>query len=239
MRAFIYQIGLNWKLNLRSKELLVHYYVVPLVFYLFIGGVFISILPDANKTIIQVMSVFAITMGGVLGSPYPLVEFYHSDIKKAYQVGKIPLWTIAASNFISGIMHLFVMSLIILISAPIIFKAQIPENIFIYLLGAILFIIVSLSIGMVFGVFFKSAAKMGMATQLVFLPSIMLSGIMLPGALLPNVLQVIGRILPATWGFELMCTNDFLWLNVAVQLIIFMIMLIVASFKIKQIRKED
>lgn len=38
MRAFIYQIGLNWKLNLRSKELLVHYYVVPLVFYLFIGG---------------------------------------------------------------------------------------------------------------------------------------------------------------------------------------------------------
>ena len=113
MRVFIYQIGLNWKLNLRSKELLVHYYVVPLVFYLFIGGVFISILPDANKTIIQVMSVFAITMGGVLGSPYPLVEFYHSDIKKAYQVGKIPLWTIAASNFISGIMHLFVMSLII------------------------------------------------------------------------------------------------------------------------------
>lgn len=105
MRAFIYQIGLNWKLNLRSKELLVHYYVVPLVFYLFIGGVFISILPDADKTIIQVMSVFAITMGGVLGSPYPLVEFYHSDIKKAYQVGKIPLWTIAASNFISGIMH--------------------------------------------------------------------------------------------------------------------------------------
>lgn len=158
MRAFIYQIGLNWKLNLRSKELLVHYYVVPLVFYLFIGGV-ISILPDANKTIIQVMSVFAITMGGVLGSPYPLVEFYHSDIKKAYQVGKIPLWTIAASNFISGIMHLFVMSLIILISAPIIFKAQIPENIFIYLLGVILFIIVSLSIGMVLVYFSKVQRK--------------------------------------------------------------------------------
>lgn len=95
MRAFIYQIGLNWKLNLRSKELLVHYYVVPLVFYCFMGVVFISILPDADKTIIQVMSVFAITMGGVLGSPYPLVEFYHSDIKKAYQVGKIPLWTVA------------------------------------------------------------------------------------------------------------------------------------------------
>ena len=66
MRAFIYQIGLNWKLNLRSKELFVHYYVVPLVFYLsVIGGVFISILPDADKTIIQVMSVFATTMGCV------------------------------------------------------------------------------------------------------------------------------------------------------------------------------
>lgn len=51
------------------------------------------------------------------------------------------------------------MSLIILISAPIIFKAQIPENIFIYLLGVILFIIVSLSIGMVLVYFSKVQRK--------------------------------------------------------------------------------
>lgn len=238
MKPFIYQIGLNWKLNFRSKELLVHYYVVPLVFYLFVGGVFTTILPDANKTLIQVMSVFAITMGGVLGSPYPLVEFYHSDIKKAYQVGKIPLWTIAASNFISGIMHLFVMSLIILLSAPVIFEAQLPVNLLVYLFSLLLFIAVSLSVGMVFGLFFKSAAKMGMATQLVFLPSIMLSGIMFPLEMLPSFLQVVGKLLPATWGFELMCAGDFLGINILVQLTFLVIMVVASGIKIKKIKTE-
>lgn len=239
MKPFIYQIGLNWKLNFRSKELLVHYYLVPLVFYLFIGGVFTTIIPDADKSLIQVMTVFAITMGGVLGSPYPLVEFYHSDIKKAYQVGKIPLWTIAASNFISGVMHLFLMSLLILISAPIIFKAQLPASIIVYLAALFLFIIVSLSVGMIFGLCFKSAAKMGMATQLVFLPSIMLSGIMFPAKMLPPLLQTIGRILPATWGYELMCANSLIGKNVAVQLIFFVVLLFFTGVKIKQIKIES
>lgn len=87
MSAFLYEIALHWRLNMRSKEILVHFYLVPLVFYIFIGGVFTSIDPEAYKTIIQVMTVFGVTMGGVLGSPYPLIEFYGARTKKAYQVG--------------------------------------------------------------------------------------------------------------------------------------------------------
>lgn len=75
MSAFIYEVILHWKLNLRSKEILVHFYVVPLLFYVFIGSIFTAIDSNAYKTIISVMTVFGISMGGLLGSPYPLVEF--------------------------------------------------------------------------------------------------------------------------------------------------------------------
>lgn len=238
MTAFLYGIGLHWKLNARSKEILVHYYVVPLIFYIFIGGIFTSIDPTASNTIIQVMTVFGITMGGVLGSPYPLVEFYGSEIKKAYQVGGIPLWTIAAGNLISGLLHLFLMSMIILITAPVFFDAKIPENLPVYFIFLFLFIIASLSIGMVFGLFLKTASKLGMATQLVFLPSIMLSGIMFPKSMLPELLQQIGKIFPATWGFQGMCSNKISPQNFWALIIITVIGIGISFLKVKQLNKE-
>lgn len=205
MPAFLYEIVLQWKLNLRSKEFLVHFYAVPLIFYVFIGGVFTSINPQANKTLISAMAIFGITMGGVLGSPYSLVEFYGGASKKAYQAAHIPLWTMAAGNVISGFLHLFVMSMLIFATAPLLFQAQLPASLPSYFAGLILTILSSLSIGTVFGLAFKSSSKAAMATQVVFLPSIMLSGLMFPTDMLPEVLQYIGRLFPATWGFRMMC----------------------------------
>lgn len=235
MSAFIYEVILHWKLNLRSKEILVHFYVVPLLFYVFIGSIFTAIDSNAYKTIISVMTVFGISMGGLLGSPYPLVEFYGSDIKKSYQIGHIPLWTLAIGNLISAWLHLLIMSIIIFFTAPILYNAPIPQNILTYFVGLNLLIVASLGIGMIFGLFFKSSSKMGMATQIVFLPSIMLSGIMFPRILLPEYLQMIGNIFPATWGFKIMCSNH-LGLNYIIPLlVIILVSLMVSIYKLKRI----
>lgn len=235
MSAVFYEILLHWRLNLRSKEILVHFYVVPLIFYVFIGSIFTSIDPEAYKTIIPVMTVFGVSMGGLLGSPYPLIEFYGSDIKKSYKIGHIPLWTMAIGNFISSLLHLLIMSIIILITAPIIFNANLPQNLLIYFSSLLLLIVSSLSIGMIFGLFFKSSSKMGMATQIVFLPSIMLSGIMFSRTLLPEFLQYIGNIFPATWGFQLMC-GDTLNINCIIPLLlIFLVTILISIYKLKGI----
>ena len=58
--------------------------------------------------------------------------------------------------------------------------------------------------GSVLGLAAKSQAKLTMAAQLVFLPSIMLSGIMFPASLLPGPLEGAGRIFPAFWGYRAM-----------------------------------
>ena len=50
----------------------------------------------------------------------------------------------------------------------------------------------------------RDQAKLTMFSQLIFLPSIMLSGILFPSDLLPEFLQMLGRIFPAAWGYRLM-----------------------------------
>ena len=46
-----------------------------------------------------------------------------------------------------------------------------------------------------------------MISQVFFLPSVMLSGIMFPSSMLPGALQTVGKVFPATWGFESLCSG--------------------------------
>lgn len=208
MNGFLYGIILQWKLDLRNRGILLTYYIVPIIFFGFMGGIFTSIDPVAYKTLIPSMTVFGVTMGAIIGSPTPLVEFFNSDIKKAYTALKIPLWTAAANNFISAFIHLFIMSLSLFFIAPLAFNATVPSNIAVYFTTLALFISTCLSVAMVIGLFVKNTSKLTMISQLVFLPSIMLSGIMFPSDMLPDFLQGIGKILPATWGYQNMCKEQ-------------------------------
>jgi ABC-2 type transport system permease protein len=72
-----------------------------------------------------------------------------------------------------------------------------------------IFVIVSVAVGTLLGMLVKSQAKLTMISQLIFLPSIMLSGIMFPVKMLPKVLRTVGMIFPASWGFKLMTSSAF------------------------------
>ncbi|MEI7885409.1 MAG: ABC transporter permease [Clostridia bacterium] len=234
MDAFLYGAMLQWKLDLRNKVILLTYYVVPLVFFGFMGAIFSSINPEAKNSLIQSMTIFGVTMGAFLGTPPPLIELYGSDIMKAYKVGGIPLWTAAVNNFISAFFHLFIMSFIIFLLAPLAFGAKVPENISVYFFALTVFIIVSLSVGTALGLLIKSISKLTIFSQIIFLPSLMLSGIMFPTSLLPSVLEKAGMIFPATWGLKTMLSSE-LRLNLFLPLL--MIFLLSASINIYKISR--
>jgi ABC-2 type transport system permease protein len=238
MSAFLYGILIQWKLDLRNKNILLTYYVVPLVFFAFMGGIFTSINPTAKETLIQSMMIFGVSMGAFLGTPTPLVEVYGSDMKKAYQVGGIPLWTVTVNNIISAFLHLSLMSLVILLTAPIIYKAKSPTDLLVYFVAQSVFILASIFIGTLLGLFVKSAAKLTMVAQLFFLPSVMLAGIMFPATMLPGVLQTVGKIFPATWGFMATVKGTF---DLSLLLPLFIITLgcsIIAGWKISKLNSD-
>lgn len=235
MRAFCYGVILQWKLDLRNKGVLITYYLVPLVFFGFMGMIFTSINPTAKDTLIQTMTIFAITMGAFLGTPNPLVELYSGEIKKAYKVGGIPLWAGAVNNFISAFIHLFITSLIIYGIAPIAFDAKKPENPFMYFVSLAVFIIVCVAIGTILGLFIRSTSKLTMYSQLLFLPSLMLSGMMFPTDLLPKALASAGYIFPATWGLKVM-TNAHPGFLLFLPLIAFFVAaVIISGYKLSKI----
>lgn len=92
MKAFLYGVALQWKLDIRSKTLLITCYIVPLLFFAVMGGIFTSINPEAKSTLIQSMTVMGVSMGALIGLPPSLAEIYGSDIKKVYKANGVPLY---------------------------------------------------------------------------------------------------------------------------------------------------
>ena len=227
MSAFIEGVVLQWKLDIRSKSLLITCYVVPLLFFAVMGGIFTSIIPEAKYTLIQSMTVLGVSTGALIGLPPSLVEIYGSDIKKVYKANGVPLYLGLVSMFLSAFIHLLIMCAIIYIIAPIAFDAAPPENLPLYFGSLAIFIAVSLSIGSVLGLLMKNQAKLTMISQIMFSVD-----------LLPKVWELVGKVFPASWGYVLMVEDGFYFGNLWPLLVIFLAAAILCGFLLKRLRTE-
>ena len=234
MNGFLYGVALQWKLDIRSKSLLVTCYIIPLIFFLLMGGIFTSVMPEMRSTLIQSMIVVSVSMGAFIGLPPSLIETYGSDIKKVYKANGVPIYLGLVTMFLSAFVHLMIACIVIVLLAPVLFEATLPTQLSIFFLALAIYIIVSLSIGSILGLIIKNQAKLTMIAQLVFLPSIMLSGIMFPIDFLPNFLKTIGRIFPASWGYRLMLDNGFCLENLWYLIFVLFAALIVCGVILKK-----
>ena len=210
MKAFLYGVGLQFKMDIRSKTMLITCYLVPLVFFFFMSGIFTSVDPSAVNTLIPSMSVFVITMSALIGLPPSLGEVYGGDIKKVYKANGVPLSLGVVTQFISSFIHTLIVCLIVFVVAPFVFKAKLPANLPLYFCSLVALLCVTLAIGCIIGLLVKTQAKQTMVAMIIFLPSVMLSGIMFPATMLPDFMQYLAYIFPATIGFQAM-TDLAIW----------------------------
>lgn len=237
MGAFLYGISLQWKLDIRSKTLLITCYIVPLLFFAVMGGIFTSVMPQAKDTLIQSMTVFGVTMGALIGLPPSLVEIYSTDIKKVYKANGVPLYLGLVLTNISAYIHLFIMSVVLYFAAPLAFNAEIPDNPERYFISLAVFIAVSLSIASIIGLAVKDQAKTSMVSIIVFLPSILLSGIMFPIDLLPKAFQTAGKIFPASWGYRIMADHIFQLKNLLPLTVLFVLAVFACIILLRRLDK--
>lgn len=238
MGGVLYGVVLQWKMDLRSKTMLITCYAVPLVFFALMGGVFITVMPDARQSLIQSMTVFGVTMGAFIGVPPSLVSIYGGSIKKVYRANGLPLYLGLLLTNISAFVHLFTMSILVFVAAPIVFGARLPANAGAYFIGLAVLIIVSLSIASILGLAVRDQAKTSMIAILMFLPSVMLSGMMFPAELLGQTLQTIGKLFPATWGYLLMTGETLSAVNLAALLVIGSMGAAVCVLLLKRLKQE-
>ena len=237
MGAFLYGVFLQWKLDMRSKTLLITCYIVPLLFFAVMGGIFTSVMPQAKDTLIQSMTVFGVTMGALIGLPPSLVEIYSTDIKKVYKANGVPLYLGLVLTNISAYIHLFIMSVVLYFAAPLAFNAEIPDNPGRYFISLAVFIAVSLSIASIIGLAVKDQAKTSIVSIIVFLPSILLSGIMFPIDLLPKAFQTAGKIFPASWGYRIMADYIFQLKNLLPLTVLFVLAVFACIILLRRLDK--
>ena len=236
MRALLYGIGLQFRFDIRSRSMLITCYLVPLVFFLFMGGIFTSIDAEAAKTLIPSMTVFTVTMSALMGFPPALAEVYGTDVKKVYRANGAPIWFGVVTQFVSSFIHTLIVCIIIFALSPLVFKAELPANPLWYFLSLTLLLAVTLAVGCIFGLLIKQQAKLTMAAMIIFLPSIMLSGIMFPADMLPRFMQYIACVFPATTAFRAM--TDFQIWHIPALLAVFALLCgviaLLLKFKIKR-----
>lgn len=222
---------------MRSKTLLITCYIVPLLFFAVMGGIFTSVMPQAKETLIQSMTVFGVTMGTLIGLPPSLVEIYSTDIKKVYKANGVPLHLGLVLTNISAYIHLFIMSVVLYFAAPIAFNAEIPDNPGRYFISLAVFIAVSLSIASIIGLAVKDQAKTSIVSIIVFLPSILLSGIMFPIDLLPKAFQTAGKIFPASWGYRIIADHIFQLKNLVPLTVLFVLAVFACIILLRRLDK--
>ena len=236
MKAFLYGVGLQFKMDIRSKTMLITCYLVPLVFFFFMSGIFTSVDPSAVNTLIPSMSVFVITMSALIGLPPSLGEVYGGDIKKVYKANGVPLCLGVVTQFISSFIHTLIVCLIVFAVAPFVFQAELPANLPLYFCSLVVLLCVTLAFGCIIGLWIKTQAKQTMVAMILFLPSIMLSGIMFPAAMLPDFMQYFAYIFPATIGFQAMTAFEVWHLPVLVAVFVVLCIATALILKIKSRR---
>lgn len=206
MKALITQLKIQFVMDFREKGILLTFYLVPLVFFVVMGAVFSSINPGAKLTLSASMSIFAMTMGAVLGMPAPMVKMREAGVLRAYKVNGIPGWALLLVQAISAALHLLVVATIIFIAAPLLFGASLPVNYAAYFTVLVVILFASITIGLLIGVIAHSQSAATMFSQAVFLPSLLLGGLMFPSSMLPEPMKWLGRLYPATHAMEAFST---------------------------------
>lgn len=239
MKAFVYTLYLKSKLDIKSAEILITYYLVPLMFFAVMGAVFTSVNPESKDTLIASMTIFAITMGAFIGTPSGLQAYFSNDMRKTFRCAGIPLRTIVTTTLISAFVNLSIVSLIIFVVSPVAFGGERPDNLAVHIMGISLLLIVSLLVGITLGLYTISPSKLTMLSQIVFLPSLMLSGIMFPANMLPKPLEYFGYIFPATSAMKILTGKATDWANYVVLGVVFVIAIILIALRLRKYRYED
>lgn len=235
MKAFLFHIKLQWKIDIRNKNVLLPFYIIPIIFFLVMSAVFNSIIIDYPTVIIPSMIVFSITMAAVLGMPVSLNEIYGTDVKKMFYLGRIPSFVPALVCLVSSFIHFLILSLLIIVFSIVIYQAVLPENIFMFIISLFSFILASEGIGLLIGVFSKKQSDIAIFGQAVFLPSIILSGAMFSSTMLPDFLQYLSYFLPAKMGMESMSQNSGSFWMIPTMIIILFISIVLSYFKTKKV----
>ena len=198
MSGFVSHLFYEFRAGVRNRALLLMNYLFPLGVYLLLGGLMAKLSPRFVDAMIPAMISVAILSGGLLGLPSPLVASREAGVLRSYRVNGVPASSILAAPALATFVHVAIVSLVVTLTAPILFGAPHVENWAGLVLSFAATAFAVAGLGTLIGVACSSTSSTILWQQLVFLPSMMIGGLMVPAEMLPKALGRVGRLLPTT-----------------------------------------
>lgn len=202
MIAFAQHLAFDFRTGLRNRSLLLLNYLFPLGFYAMMGLFMANINPGFRATMIPAMAVFAVLSGAILGLPNPLVEARDAGIFRSFRVNGVPALSILIIPALTTAFHSLIVAAIIATTARPLFGALLPVDWLSFAGVAVLTAFSCAGLGALIGVISSSSRVTILWSQLIYLPSMMLSGMMVPVSMLPPALARTAMTLPPTYAMQ-------------------------------------
>ncbi len=198
MSAFTTHFSYDFRTGIRNRGLLLLNYLFPLAFYLMIGFVMTAINPLFRDVLLPAMVIFAVYTAAILGLPDPLVQAREAGIFRSYHINGVPRINLLLIPALTTSLHLVIVTVIIAVTAPLLFDAPTPVNWLNFALVFAATLLACAGLGVLIGVVSPNSRSTILFSQLVFLPSMLIGGLMLPYGMLPRVAQMAAHLLPST-----------------------------------------
>lgn len=198
MNAFLHHFTFEFRTGIRNKQLLLMNYLFPLGFYLMMGLIMAEINPPFREVIIPAMVVFTILAATLLGIPDPLVNARENGVFRSYKINGVPAISILVIPALTTILHMLIVTVIITVTAPLLFHAPAPVNWPNFVLIVVVTALACAGLSVLIGVVAPSSRMTVLWSQLVFVPSMLLGGMMVPYSMLPAAAGKFAQLLPAT-----------------------------------------
>ncbi len=202
MTALAQHFSFEFRTGLRNKSLLLLSYLFPLGFYAMMGVLMGSINPLFVETMVPAMIVFTVLSGTVLGRPNTIVDEREAGIFRSYRINGVPALSILAIPALTSVIHTLIAGAVIAATAGPLFKAPLPSNWVAMAALTVLTAFTCAGLGALIGVISTNSQVTILWSQLIYLPSMMLSGMMVPVSMLPKGLAAVSRLLPATYAMQ-------------------------------------
>lgn len=198
MTAYAHHFTFEFRTGIRNRSLLLLNYLFPLAFYLMMGFVMTGLNPLFRDVLLPAMVVFAIYTAAILGLPDPLVQARDAGIFRSYNINGVPKLNILSVPALTTSLHLVIVTVIITVTAPLLFDAPAPVNWLNFVIVFLATLFAAAGLGVLIGVVSPNSRSTVLLSQLLFLPSMLIGGLMIPYSMLPRAAQIVAQLLPST-----------------------------------------
>lgn len=200
MKAIMNHLSFEFKSVMRDKTLLLMNYLFPLVFYFMMAAIMPSVYADFSKGMVPGMIIFTIMISTLMGMPNPIVLNKEKGIYRSYKIYGVPLKSVFIIPVITTMIHITIVSLIIMLTSTILFKAAWPVDIAGFIGAYIIALFAFTGLGILIGVCAPNGRLTVLLAQMIFLPSMLLGGVMMPTSVLSETVQKASKLIPTTYA---------------------------------------